>query len=139
MSGRPSTVACVPRLAATDHKALASLVRGAWSRSTSADPERWSEVNPAWGQCAVTALVVQDHLGGVLLRDEIEGVSHYWNGLPDGTELDLTIEQFGFVESSPTGEERSRAYVLSFPSTLKRYRQMQQRLRQDPTCEARAS
>ena len=51
------------------------------------------------GQCGTTALVLQDWLGGEILvavvcRDgEPVGV-HYWNRLPDGSEVDLTGGQF---------------------------------------------
>jgi len=51
------------------------------------------------GQCATTALVVHDLLGGELLIAPVTtaGVPnghHYWNRLPGGLELDLTREQF---------------------------------------------
>lgn len=47
----------------------------------------------------MTALVVQDILGGDLIIAEVheEGVQigyHYWNRLPDGSEVDLTADQF---------------------------------------------
>jgi hypothetical protein len=77
------------------------VIRASWS-SASCDPvdAPWSPENPAKGQCGVTALVVQEHLGGDLLMAEVrhadgsrQGV-HYWNRLPDGEELDLTRAQF---------------------------------------------
>jgi hypothetical protein len=47
----------------------------------------------------VTALVVQDFLGGELLEGkvfvgEVQEGFHTWNKLPGGVELDLTREQF---------------------------------------------
>jgi hypothetical protein len=97
-----------------------------WSADTSADPE-WSPENAALGQCAVTALVVQDELGGELLRTTVNGVSHYFNRLPDGSELDLTRTQFAAWE--PTAiETRSREYVLSFPATRARYELLRARV-----------
>lgn len=47
----------------------------------------------------MTALVVQDMLGGDLVLGEVQvdGVKvgrHYWNRLLDGTEVDLTADQF---------------------------------------------
>lgn len=61
--------------------------------------EEWGPDNPARAQCGVTALVVQDLLGGDLIHGEVHvnGVkdgNHYWNRLPDGTEIDLTADQF---------------------------------------------
>lgn len=97
-----------------------------WSADTSAADD-WSPDNPAKGQCAVTALVLQDRLGGVLLRAVNEGVSHYWNRLPDGFEVDMTRDQFTTWEP---GEivERDRDYVLSFPDTAARYALLCERL-----------
>lgn len=106
---------------------LAEAIREAWSSETSID-ERWNGERPSLGQCAVTALVVQDYLGGELLRAEVEGVSHYWNRLPDGTEIDLTRDQFTRFSPSQI-ETRSRDYVLSFPGTAHRYRLLGDRIR----------
>jgi hypothetical protein len=92
-----------------------------WSEDTSADPENWSEETPALGQCAVTALIVQELLGGDLLRGEVRGTSHYWNLLPSGGELDLTRYQFGSHVQPGSVETRSRDYVLAFPDTRARY------------------
>jgi ADP-ribose pyrophosphatase YjhB (NUDIX family) len=89
----------VPYCAVTS---LERAVRAAWCLWTSdpVDQPGWTEANPASGQCASTALVVQDRLGGELLIADVheadgtrQGV-HYWNRLPDGTELDLTRGQF---------------------------------------------
>jgi hypothetical protein len=76
-------------------------IRASWSAET-CDPVDlpWSPSNAAKGQCGVTALVVQDLLGGELVMAEVrhadgsrQGV-HYWNRLQGGAELDLTREQF---------------------------------------------
>ena len=79
---------------------LRSLLRTAWGSDT-CDPheEHWRPDNPARGQCGVTALVVQDLLGGDLLLGEVHVDqtkigNHYWNRLPDGTEIDFTADQF---------------------------------------------
>lgn len=106
-----------------------SAIREAWCRETSSTPGEWTEDNPALGQCAVTALVVQDLLGGKLLRCEVDGESHYFNVLEDGEGIDLTFEQFlGSAAPGDEGpslitasEERDREYVLSHPSTRVRY------------------
>jgi hypothetical protein len=61
------------------------------------------------GQCGTTALVIQDWLGGdliiadVLIDGTVVGV-HYWNRLPDGTELDLTGDQFLAAEMLTGGQ-----------------------------------
>jgi hypothetical protein len=105
-------------------------LRLAWSRATSADPDGWSQHNPALGQCAVSALIVQDFFGGDLLRADVGGAGHYWNRLPDGSSIDLTIEQFGEVAKIGIEEERPRSYVMSFASTQRRYELLMDRVRQ---------
>jgi hypothetical protein len=79
-----------------------ALIRASWSDETCDPVDRagWSPENPSLGQCGVTALVVQDLLGGDLLMAEVhhadgslQGV-HYWNRFPHGVEVDLTREQF---------------------------------------------
>lgn len=60
---------------------------------------RWQPENPAKGQCGVTALVVNDLLGGDLVRGEVYVAGqwsdyHWWNRLESGVEIDLTREQF---------------------------------------------
>jgi hypothetical protein len=103
-------------------RALQTALTKAWSRKTSADPAGWTEDNAALGQCAVTALIVQDYLGGGLRRGEVGSISHYWNILPFGEELDLTKHQFPADVEIVNVEPRSREYVLSHPDTVRRYR-----------------
>jgi len=110
-------------------KDLKKALKNSWSRETSSDPNNWTSENPAWGQCAVTALIIQDYFGGDLLRAAIEGIgSHYWNQLPDGSEIDLTKIQFLTAITIPAGEIRLREYVLSYPATVKRYEILKQRV-----------
>lgn len=97
-----------------------------WSRDTSAEPQAWSEATPAWGQCAVTALIIQDLLGGELLRCDVGSTSHYWNRLPSKREIDLTRHQFGPDFEPRTVEERARDYVLAFSDTRMRYRKLRE-------------
>ncbi len=81
-------------------------IRAAWALDTCdpVDAADWSPVNPARGQCGVTAVTIHDLLGGELLvaevlrRDGSRQGMHYWNRLPDGTEIDLTREQFSSDE-----------------------------------------
>jgi hypothetical protein len=77
-------------------------VRQSWSPDT-CPPEsraRWNPDNPSWGQCGVTAMVLNDLLGGELIRGEVIEAGggfhdyHWWNRLGTGVEIDLTREQF---------------------------------------------
>ncbi|HEX9067014.1 MAG TPA: hypothetical protein VF843_18025 [Streptosporangiaceae bacterium] len=99
-------------------QALTSAIRECWTAATSAYSS-WSPARPSLGQCAVSALVIQDYLGGDLIRAENAGHSHYWN-VVGGEVIDITRDQFSCWD--PVGESgRSREYVLSFPDTVRRY------------------
>jgi hypothetical protein len=104
--------------------ALPAVFQECWRRETSYDPEKWSPENPTHGQCAITALVIQDLLGGDLLKGKVNGADHYWNRLPDSSEFDLTRDQFGAAVSVASPERVSRQYVLSFENTVRRYEQL---------------
>jgi ADP-ribose pyrophosphatase YjhB (NUDIX family) len=94
-------------VAATTLTELERALRAAWSLWT-ADPADhhdrsdvdWSDDDPASGQCASTALIVHDTFGGTLLMAQVRRADgspagfHYFNRLHDGTEIDLTREQF---------------------------------------------
>ena len=69
---------------------LENWLKAAWSRETSS---KWSLENPAKGQCSVTALVVQDLLGGDILKTQTTDGLHFYNFI-DGTRWDFTSSQF---------------------------------------------
>lgn len=69
---------------------LQSALTAAWSIKTSS---RWQPDNPALGQCSVTALVVQDLLGGDILKTEIGSAWHFYNRI-GGLRLDFSAAQF---------------------------------------------
>ena len=108
---------------------LEAALAEAWSRETSSDPTSWTHENPAWGQCAVTALLVQDYLGGTLRRGQVGSISHYWNVLPSGEEIDLTRHQFPADVEIENIESRTREYVLSYPESAQRYQTLEQIVR----------
>jgi hypothetical protein len=107
---------------------LTKAIARSWSRETSDDPQRWSDSNPARGQCAVTALIVQDFFGGDLLRANISLTPHYWNRLPNRCELDLTKGQFKEVAISGAPIESTRQFVLSFSTTRRNYKRLRKRV-----------
>lgn len=107
---------------------ITAALRESWSYET-CDPQdqlEWTPDNPARGQCGVTALVLSDLLGGVLLFAEVfeDGVRtgyHYWNRLPTGEDVDLTREQFRpgetltdpvEVQPQPPGPIHADAYAI---------------------------
>jgi hypothetical protein len=118
----------MPDILSSMDKNLLKAIRNSWTSDTSYDPELWSDDNPAWGQCAITALVVQDHLGGELLRAGNGEITHFWNSI-DGYEIDLTSEQFSALPVWTTGPELvTRDYVLEWPATRNRYEELRSRI-----------
>lgn len=63
-------------------------------------------VSALWGHCSAMAVTVQAALGGSIVTGRVKGVQHYWNRLPDGTEIDLTSCQFGGDGFSPLKKGR---------------------------------
>lgn len=103
---RPETVP--PRFVTLSR--LEAAIRAAWGRDTTEEPDVWTDTNPAWGNCAVTALVVRDYLGGEIVvagvvRNGVRIDRHAWNRLPSGLEVDLSRDQF-------TGDEEFEAPEL---------------------------
>jgi hypothetical protein len=109
----------------------------AWSRRT-AHKGVYIESNPAWGQCAATAVMVRRLFGGTIMKTTVTCPSdwkgygpetgwtfrHYYNMLPTGTTVDLTAVQFPFssrfhvhpdeprTRGVPFGEETLRRAIL---------------------------
>jgi len=78
-------------------------LRASWAADTCSPDDLhragWEPSNPAWGHCDITALLLNDLLGGDLMVAEVhldgEGHGfHWWNRLATGIEIDLTREQF---------------------------------------------
>lgn len=107
---------------------LQQVLSDSWSKRTSYDPAGWSNRNPAWGQCAVTALIIQDLFGGIVLRGLVNGIEHYWNRLPNKAEVDLTRTQFSEVREIASVVPVSRKFILSAPSTASRYAALKRRV-----------
>ncbi|MET3988273.1 alpha/beta hydrolase [Streptomyces sp. PvR034] len=91
---------------------LEAALRAGWSADLACPSDitriPWTADNPAWGHCDITALVVQDLVGGDLMVGEVfldgrqEGY-HCWNRLAGGIRVDLTREQFRRGETVTPG------------------------------------
>ena len=80
----------------------------------------WNKYNPSLGQCAVTSLIVNDFMGGKIMRCMCGDVSHYFNLVNDNI-IDLTLNQFnGEIPDYSNYQERSREYLLSNNDTRDR-------------------
>lgn len=61
-----------------------------WSLESSS---KWSDDNPAKGQCGVTSLVINNLLGGEIKKIKLPEGWHYYN-IINGTRFDFTVSQF---------------------------------------------
>jgi len=90
--------------------------------------DKWNEQNKTLGQCAITALILNDFLGGKIMRCKSETGSHYYNLINDEI-IDLTVSQFEKLPDYETGEERTREYLLSNEDTKNRYKILLERVK----------
>lgn len=106
---------------------LDKALRACWAADTCSpddlDRAGWQTENPAWGQCDITALVVNDIFGGDLMVGDVhlDGEQHgfhWWNRLSSGVELDLTREQFRLGQTVTVGRVVKRP-----PGPLRRYKE----------------
>jgi hypothetical protein len=119
---------------------LEQILEKCWTKETSSDAAGWTPENPAFGQCAVTACIVNDYFGGKLVWAPVnvngKEVSHYFNNI-DGKEIDLTKKQFPAGAVVPQGIDKTkglpttRDYVLSFQATIDRYALLKSRVEKE--------
>lgn len=113
-------------------KEFKQLLNNAWSKETCHPDwrDKWSKEKPMVGQCAITALAVNDYFGGKIMRCMTPIGSHYYN-LIDNKIVDLTTEQFpDDIELYDDQVERKREYFLSNEDTKKRYKILLYNLKQ---------
>lgn len=110
---------------------LEKVLQKSWSIETSYCPNEWNESNSSFGQCAVSALIVDDYFGGEIIWAEAslpdgQKISHYFNCI-DGKEVDLTRHQFSHGTTISSGAKKNkgfatmREFMLSNENTKKRY------------------
>ena len=101
------------------------IIEMSWSKDTCVPSlkDYWNEENKALGQCAITSLIVNDFLGGKIMRCMCETGSHYYNLINDEI-IDLTDSQFNEMPNYKLAEERTREYLLSNEDTKERYKKL---------------
>ncbi|NJO65112.1 MAG: hypothetical protein HC836_45485 [Richelia sp. RM2_1_2] len=89
----------------------------------------WTPELPQLGHCAVASLIVHDLFGGKILRNDEN--YHFWNELPDGKQVDLTIKQFDEIPEGTlmiADAEVDRQELLDNPDTAMRYEILKSRI-----------
>jgi len=111
---------------------LYNILTKSWCKETCSPglKDNYSTENSALGQCAVTALIVNDFLGGKIMRCMCETGSHYYN-LIDNQVIDLTKSQFNTIPNYNEGEERTREYLLSNIDTKNRYKLLLEKVKEN--------
>ena len=105
-----------------------------WCKETAhpAYQKIWSEDNPSAGQCAVTALVVQDLYGGDIYSCKVGRNSHFINIIADKI-VDMTADQFGGAANiqyvSGSFKLRTRESLLKNKDVAARYHILCERLK----------
>jgi hypothetical protein len=101
----------------------------AWCRDTCWHRPDFKPNRPSEGQCFVTALCIQDILGGDIICGQVDGIWHYWNCLPQGQEFDLTSDQFEFGDGIHRHPKAQISYMSRTPNRrCKRYLLLKKRL-----------
>jgi hypothetical protein len=122
-----------------DFNTLEKALLKSWSKETSYRSDEWNELNPSFGQCAVTALIVNDYFGGDIVWSEAllpngQKISHFFN-LINGKEVDLTRSQFLEGTIVPKGIEKkkdfasTREYLMSYENKNSRYAVLKEKVR----------
>lgn len=105
---------------------LKDLLAASWSAKTGYYPQLQDK--PSTGQCAVSALLIQDFLGGELIKctavSKHSKETHFFNRLLDGWEVDLTSSQFPKGTRYENKIVADRNEILSYASTVKRYNKL---------------
>lgn len=104
---------------------LLSAIRFAWSYETCDD---WDPADPAHHQCGVSSLIVQDYLGGTIVRNKIGDEVVYFVRLNDGTEVFHQQTYAGQPKMFATDQPQSRGKVMRIAEEP-RYRIMSHRVK----------
>lgn len=106
-------------------KLLRKQLEKLWDAET-AYQRKWTSQRPSTGQCAVTALLAQDLVGGDLRNVRVNEVSHYFVAI-SGQIIDLTADQFEITPVYDLSHSVERAELLSNLDTEQRYRTLRER------------
>ncbi len=102
---------------------LETILNLSWEKRTcyKDSKKKWTCDKPYIGQCAVTALVVNDLLGGDIMKVKVNGESHYYN-VVDGDIIDYTRKQYedGLINYTD-GKLAYRGRILRDLDTKSRY------------------
>ena len=106
-------------------------LRKAWCAATAHPSYQrdWTEDNPSYGQCCVTALVMQEIIGGDIYECTMGRRKHFYNMTPDHQMHDFTAEQFPIPRDYCKNTKlRTRESLLKNKDIRERYNLLKTRL-----------
>ncbi len=104
-------------------------IEKSWGKDTAyhKDAPYWTPENPARGQCAITALLINEYYGGKIISGvSDEGIYHFWNVI-NGEKVDLTEEQFDKKLNFNNITTWTREDLLETGDVLERYKILKKR------------
>lgn len=104
-------------------------IEKSWGKDTAyrKDAPFWTTENPARGQCAITALIVNEYYGGQIYSGVSDnGIYHYWNVIR-GEKVDLTEKQFETKLTFNNITKWDRDALLATGDVLERYSILKER------------
>ena len=110
---------------------LYDLLKKIWCAETCAPRMRsnWVPENPTYGQCSITAFLVQDIFGGKVYGILREGGNYHCYNVVENCNFDLTSEQFGEEKLSyKDNPEQLREVHFSKQEKYERYVKLKDRL-----------
>lgn len=114
---------------------LFELLLNCWERETAypASQVDYDKSNdPTYGQCAITATIVNDLFGGTIHKIRVNGGgTHYFNKI-EGCYIDLTRDQFDLYNipiSYEPNEVVNMEHCNKNPNTLERYNKLVENLK----------
>ena len=109
-------------------------LRKAWCAAT-AHPsyqKDWTKDNPSYGQCCVTALVMQEIIGGDIYECTMGRRKHFYNMTPDHQMHDFTAELFPIPRDYCKNTKlRTRESLLRNKDVRERYKLLKARLKEN--------
>jgi hypothetical protein len=89
-------------------------LRRSWSIETSSG---WQPGNPASGQCGVTALVVQDKLGGEILKTDVNGAWHSTTASMEGAWTSRWVNSIARLVTTMSRAAGTRRWAIARSSS----------------------
>ena len=122
-----------------DPKDLYTALSGIWAEDTCAPRMRrdWKRKHPSYGQCSITAFLVQDIFGGRVYGVPLEDGNFHCFNVAEGHVFDLTSEQFDRRLNYTLDHEQFREIHFSKKEKEERYELLKKRLKE--YCEKKKS